>query len=128
LRKARGQVASIKARVEGKDEYAELAASAEALEENLDAVEKALYQTRLEARQDPLNFPIRLNDKLAGVMLASTIGDHPPTASAIAVRDQLFAAIDTQLAALDQALGQDLDRFNAQVAGMKLPAVEVSEE
>ena len=58
--------------------------------EALRAIEEALYQTQNESRQDPLNFPIRLNDKLAGVMLSAAIGDHPPTASAVAVRDELF--------------------------------------
>ena len=76
-----------------------------------------------EARQDPLNFPIRLNDKLAGVMLAATIGDHAPTAAAVAVRDELVAAIDVQLEALGTVLGEEIDAINALAAELELPAV-----
>jgi ribosome-associated translation inhibitor RaiA len=127
LRKARDQVETVAARVEGQEPYAAIQSAAEDLVGKLDRIEETLYQTRLEARQDPLNFPIRLNDKLAGVMLAATIGDHPPTASAIEVRDALFAAVDEQLLALEQVLGGELDRFNALVAESKLPAVVIGD-
>ena len=123
LRQARSRVAAIMDRIDGQAAYAGLATRAQAIVEQLDGIEKALYQTRLEARQDPLNFPIRLNDKLAGVMLSAAIGDHPPTASAVAVRDELFAAIDEQLAALDEVLGEELEAFNRLAAELALPAV-----
>ena len=123
LRQARDQVAAVAKRIGDATEFAELAALSEAMIGELDDIEKALYQVELEAPQDPLNFPIRLNDKLAGVILAASIGDHPPTASAIAVRDELFAAIDTQLAALDEVLGSELEAFNRLAAELALPAV-----
>jgi len=123
LRSAREQVSAIAERVEGQERYGPISDRAAALVSRFDAIEQTLYQTRLEARQDPLNFPIRLNDKLAGVMLNASIGDHPPTEAAIAVRDELVAAIDIQLDRLEQALGEELDAFNRQVAGLNLPAV-----
>jgi hypothetical protein len=123
LRAAREQVSAVSERIADQEPFAELALLAEEIDRQLTAVEETLYQTKLEARQDPLNFPIRLNDKLAGVMLAASIGDHPPTASAIAVRDELVAAIDTQLARLDTVLGTQMDEFNALAAQLELPAV-----
>ena len=128
LRKARMQVSAVAERLGDDAQYADLAQAATAITENLDGIEEALYQTKLEARQDPLNFPIRLNDKLAGVMYAASIGDHAPTASAIAVRDELVAAINEQLAALDVVLGERLDAFNAQVAQARIPAVAIGTE
>jgi photosystem II stability/assembly factor-like uncharacterized protein len=125
LRTTRNSLEAIAARVADKERYAELEQSSKAIVEKLNAIEEALYQTKLEARQDPLNFPIRLNDKLAGVMYAATIGDHPPTASAIAVRDQLFVAIDAQLGLLKDVLEKDLAAFNGRVAALALPAVAV---
>jgi len=125
LRTARAQVESVAARVAGEEPYAELTLEAESIAGQLTAIEEALYQTRLEARQDPLNFPIRLNDKLAGVMLAASIGDHAPTASAIAVRDELVAAIDAQLAALETVLDERLAAFNDLAAKLEVPAVTV---
>ena len=125
LRTARGQVEAVSERVSGQEAYAELTLMAESIAQQLTVIEETLYQTKLEARQDPLNYPIRLNDKLAGVMLAASIGDHPPTASAVAVRDELVAAIDAQLTALEAVLGDRMDTFNTLAAQLELPAVTV---
>jgi hypothetical protein len=125
LRAARTQIEAFSERAKDREEYADLLEMADSIKQQLTQVEEALYQTQLEARQDPLNFPIRLNDKLAGVMLAATIGDHPPTASAIAVRDELFAAVDSQLGQLEKVLGPGIDDFNKRVAELQLPAVSV---
>lgn len=62
-------------------------------------VEEALYQTQNKSGQDPLNFPIRLTNKLAHLNSLTQMGsnDFPPTAAAIAVRDELNSLIDAQL-------------------------------
>lgn len=62
-------------------------------------VEKALYQTQNRSGQDPLNFPIRLTNKLAHLNSLTQIGDHdyPPTDAAIAVKKELVAEIDKLL-------------------------------
>jgi photosystem II stability/assembly factor-like uncharacterized protein len=127
LRATRAQLDALEKRIRGQDDYAALTEAAEALKDQLTAIEEALYQTKLEARQDPLNFPIRLNDKLAGVMFAASFGDHAPTASAIAVRDELVAAIDMELARLATVLGSGLAAFNEQAASYDLPAVAVTD-
>ena len=80
----------------------------------------------MESPQDPLNFPIRLNDKLAGVMSLAGYGDHAPTDSQIAVRDELVAAIDDALNRLEDVLNNDLVSFNLQAAEAGLEAVRVS--
>jgi hypothetical protein len=126
LCKTRAQLETIEQRIEDQEQYAELAAAETALKEQLSGIEEARYQTKMEARQDPLNFPIRLNDKLAGVMLAASYGDHPLSATAIAVRDELVAAIDAELAKLDDVLDSGLSGFNDQVDSYKLPAISLT--
>ena len=42
------------------------------------AVEEALYQTKNRSLQDPLNFPMRLNDKLNAVAALGSLGDYRP--------------------------------------------------
>ena len=123
IRDVRSQVASIEMRAGDEERFRELTESAAGLKEALTGIEETLYQTKMEARQDPLNFPIRLNDKLAGVMFAASFGDHPPSAAQIAVRDELVAAADAQLDSLAALLDSDLGDFNALVARSGLPAV-----
>ncbi len=62
-------------------------------------IEKELYQTQNKSNQDPLNYPIKLTNKLAHLNALSQMGtqDFGPTTSMVAVRDQLVAAIDKQL-------------------------------
>jgi len=124
IRATRMQLDELGKRLERQPQYAPLVESANTLDERLTGIEETLYQTRLEAPQDPLNFPIRLNDKLAGLMQAAAFGDHAPTVSAIQVRDELFAAIDSELAKLDEVLGPGLAALNEQAAGFRLPAIE----
>jgi hypothetical protein len=122
LRAVRTQIDAIEERVGDNDRFADLVARGESLKQALGEIEETLYQTRLESPQDPLNFPIQLNDKLAGVMGTAAVGDHPPTASAVAVRDELVARIDVALAALETLMTEDLEAFNAQAAEAGLPA------
>jgi len=127
IRQTRTQIDALEGRVKDQEQYADLVAAATGLKDQLTRIEETLYQTKMEARQDPLNFPIRLNDKLSGVMWSATFGDHPPSASTIAVRDELTAAIDEQLARLDSILDSGLTSFNDLVASYSLPAVAVKE-
>ena len=56
-------------------------------------VEEALYQTKNRSPQDPLNFPIRLNDKLNALAgSAGGFGDARPTDQAVQVKDELTRA------------------------------------
>lgn len=126
IREVKDQLSAIDTRIAGNDRYTDLSASAVELQERLGTIEETLYQTKMESPQDPLNFPIRLNDKLAGLMSLAALGNHPPTAAAIAVRNELVDAIDAQLNRLEVILSTDLAAFNSQAAEAGLEAVPVA--
>ena len=125
IRDVRSQTKAITSRLgdyEGADEIRE---AAKALNEKLTAIEETLYQTKNQSRQDPLNFPIRLNNKLAAVASTASVGDYRPTDQAVAVKEELTAAIDAELAKLDTILETDLPAFNDLVREKAIPAVIV---
>ena len=62
------------------------------------AIEEVLYQTKLKSNQDMLNYPIRLNNKLAHVASLASMGWYRPTDQMIGVKDELTALIDVELA------------------------------
>ena len=66
----------------------------------LTAVEEELIQTRIRSGQDALNYPIKLNNKLAALMSLIDASDDAPTAQAFDVYNDLTARIDAQLAAI----------------------------
>ena len=126
IREAKAQLTAIEGRIEEDEKFFGLLELATELKGMLSSIEETLYQTKMESPQDPLNFPIRLNDKLAGVMSLAGYGDHAPTDSAIAVRDELVAAIDGALNRLEDVINNDLVAFNLQAAEAGLEAVRVS--
>ena len=93
--------------------------------QKLTAIEEQLYQTRNQSSQDPLNFPIRLNNKLASLGGAVASADAAPTAQSIEVYSELAGKIDAQLTALRQVMATDLPAFNALVRDKNIPAVAV---
>lgn len=93
------------------------------LSKGLTEIEKKLYQTKNQSGQDPLNFPIRLNNKLAA--LASTVaqGDYRPTVQAVEVYNKISADIDQCIADLDQLLSQSLPLINQQISEANIPVI-----
>jgi len=114
IREVRKQLTDVKKRVA--DNKAVVTAAND-LDKKMTAVEEALYQTKNKSSQDPLNYPIRLNDKLAGVGDSAASGPYAPTSQQIAVRDELVAKINIELAKLKAIWDTDLPAFNKLAAG-----------
>jgi photosystem II stability/assembly factor-like uncharacterized protein len=121
IRDVRKSLADVKKRVGDNKTVVD---AAKELDKKMTAVEEALYQTKNKSSQDPLNYPIRLNDKLAGVGDAAASGYFPPAAQQIAVRDELVKQIDEQLAKLKVIFDSDLPAFNKLVRDANVPAVK----
>ena len=102
---------------------ARIKAAGEQLASKLTAIEGEIYQYKNRSSQDPLNYPIRLNNKLAALQGIVEMGDNRPTDQAYTVFKDLSERLDTQLAALDAALNNDLAPLNKALAGKKLEPV-----
>ena len=90
---------------------------------NLTKIEEALYQTKNESGQDPLNFPIRLNNRLASLRRSVETGDAKPTNGAYKVFGELSAELDTHLEALDEELTERLNSLNSRLSSKQLEPV-----
>lgn len=79
--------------------------TAAALVAQLSSVEEQIYQVHNRASEDPLNYPIRINNKIAA--LAGVVGGASarPTEQSYAVFRLLSGQLDTQLQRLHAALG-----------------------
>ena len=125
IRDVKSQLAAVSARISDEEDLNTLKDASASLTDQLTAIEESLYQTQLESPQDPLNFPIRSNDKLAGLITLVGIGQAPPTESAIAVKQELTAAIESELDKLEELLAGELAAFNTRAAELDLPAISV---
>ncbi|KKO05171.1 hypothetical protein LCGC14_0079910 [marine sediment metagenome] len=90
----------------------ELVEKAKTMKDKLGEVEKALYQTQNRSGQDPLNFPIKLTNKLGHLNSLVSIGDFPPTEQDIAVKNELTTKINKELQIFDSVISSELKEFN----------------
>jgi hypothetical protein len=106
---------------------AAFSATATALAGRLSAVESEIYQVKNQSSQDPLNYPIRLNNKIAA--LAGVVGgtDARPTSQSYVIFNDLSAQLDRQLTAMRAALS-DLAAINNSLKAAGLAPIVPSEE
>jgi photosystem II stability/assembly factor-like uncharacterized protein len=123
IRSARDQMNDLMSKIKGDDQYEELVESGKALLESMKVVEEALYQTKNRSGQDPLNFPIMLNNKLAALTGVVASGQYAPTAQAVTVRTELTRQIDAELAKLKTIMESDLPAFNNLVKQKSVDAI-----
>jgi hypothetical protein len=123
IRDVRTQLQEFSKRQKENKDAADALKAAEELVKKLTAIEEALYQTKNKSSQDPLNYPIQLNNKLAA--LAGVVGssDNPPTDQSYVVYEDLVTRINAQLNGLKSALDADLARFNEMVRKASVPVV-----
>lgn len=101
---------------------------AKEMKEKFSEVEKALYQTQNRSGQDPLNFPIRLTNKLAHLNSLAQVGDYAPTDQSIQVKNELTAEINKELDKFNEILNQDIQEFNKQFRELGLDYLMVEKE
>ncbi len=103
---------------------AALNAPAERLTTRLSAVEQDVYQVQNRSGQDPLNFPIKINNQLAALMRIIETGDAKPTDQSYVVFKELSARLDEIKQRLDQILKADLATFNSAATAAGQQAVK----
>ena len=72
--------------------------------DQLSMIEENLYQVKNQSSQDPLNFPIKLNNKLASLQRVVESGEFKPTASSYTVFKELKDELAKELNQLDKIL------------------------
>ena len=78
----------------------------------ISAIEQELYQVKNVSGQDPLNFPIKLNNRLAYLQKSSESGDGLPTKGQKEVFELLKGELDGHLGKLDEIMENDLPKVN----------------
>jgi hypothetical protein len=120
IRKINAQLKAFEAQYKDDARTADLREKAKTMQEAFGNIEKELYQTKNRSGQDPLNFPIKLTNKLGHLNSLVGMGDFGPTDQDIAVKNELSAAIKKQLEAFDTMLDAEVAQFNADFNNLKL--------
>jgi hypothetical protein len=125
-RNLRAQVAARRQQVPAAQQAA-FDSAARALLAPVAAAEEEIYQVRNQSSQDPLNYPIKLNNKLAALAGVVASADPRPTRQSYAAFDTLSRALDVQLAAMRRAMDTRLPALNARLSELKLAPVVPSD-
>ena len=126
IRSARKQIQDFTGKLDQEDDALKpLRTHADSMLVIMKSVEETLYQTQNRSGQDPLNFPIRLTNKLAHLNSLVGQSDYPPTAQAIEVRRVLTEQIDAELARWETVKGPMLAEFNRLVRELRVDAVRL---
>ena len=80
----------------------------------LSAVEQDVYQVKNQSGQDPLNFPIRINNRIASLNRVVNSGDGKPIGAAYDILKDVTAELKIETDRLQQVLAKDLAAFNAE--------------
>ena len=104
-------------------EAPEVAASASDVTGKLTTVEENLYQVRNRSGQDPLNFPIKLNNRLGALGRSVMTGDARPTASSYTVFRELSTQLDAELKQLQHVISTDVEALNRVLAGRNIDRI-----
>jgi hypothetical protein len=122
-------VRGIKAQIDDRKKKldAKSAAVAKALDDfaaALSAIEGDIYQVKLQSSQDPLNFPIKLNNKIAALQGVIESADVRPTEQAYSVFRTLSNALDEQLGKLDTTSKTRMPPVNQLLQRLKLDPIK----
>ncbi|MFT6502796.1 MAG: photosystem II stability/assembly factor-like uncharacterized protein [Crocinitomicaceae bacterium] len=127
MRDIKSQIKSLNSRID-KDKFAEVIDEGERLDSLMTDIEKVLYQTKLESNQDMLNYPIRLNNKLAHVASLASMGIYRPTDQMIAVKVEITKAIDVELKKWYIIKDEALSKYNELIRTQKVNAIQIGKD
>jgi photosystem II stability/assembly factor-like uncharacterized protein len=121
----------VKAQLENRLEQSDdesLADAAELLETNVSQVEANIYQVRNQSNQDPLNFPIKVNNRLANLLSMSERGDGRPGNN----MEEIFQIMVERLRGYTDRLAEvwatDLAAVNRELARLGMEALKPEDE
>ncbi|MDP2320278.1 MAG: glycosyl hydrolase [Acidobacteriota bacterium] len=102
-----------------KDAPAEVRSAGEQLAKALSAVEEDVYQVKNQSGQDPLNFPIKTNNRLASLLRVAVFGEGRPTGNVEPIFNDLIAELKAETNRLDQTIADQLPPFNNMLTRLK---------
>ena len=124
IRSSRSQLIDLKSKIS--DKYPDMENSISDVISRITLIEEKLYQTKNRSGQDPLNFPIRLNNKLAHLTSVASVGNFKPTDQMYNVRDELIGLIDKELKMWEDIKENDLVKLNTTILENNIQLITIN--
>ncbi|HEX7734958.1 MAG TPA: hypothetical protein VF458_08845 [Ktedonobacteraceae bacterium] len=123
LRNLRRQIEQWVERAQEHPVHERIVQSSDALKAKLAAIEDELIQVKARARHDTLNYPAKLNAKLAALTGVVSSADAVPTRQTRELFQELSGQLQLLRASLQECIDTDLPAFNALIREVNLEAI-----
>lgn len=127
MRELKTQINQLNDRIDH-EQYPNVVQKGKALDSTMTAIEKVLYQTKLKSNQDMLNYPIKLNNKLAHVASLASMGVYRPTDQMIGVKNDISQQIDIELKKWYMILEKEIPVYNELIRQEKVNFIGINRE
>jgi hypothetical protein len=128
IRKIKTDLNYVKSKVEDKPENKNLLDAMKKFEDELTVIENNIHQTKNQSVQDPLNYGIKLNNRLAHLIYEQGQGDFPPTKQGEEVRVELTQKIDAELEKLNVLIDNNVNSINEMIKEKGIEMVMIKKE
>ena len=71
---------------------------------DLEVIENNIHMTKNQSRQDPLNYGIRINNRIAFLLADSQRGDYPPTEQALEFFESIKGELNEEISKFNRVL------------------------
>ncbi|MFN8888900.1 MAG: WD40/YVTN/BNR-like repeat-containing protein, partial [Cyclobacteriaceae bacterium] len=125
IRTTREQINRVTEPMKGKEDMKDATDLAKSILDEIKKIEEALYQTKNRSGQDPLNYPVRLNNKLGALGSEVDGSDFKPTEQVKAVYKEVTEKIDVQLNQLNKVMTDKIPKFNEIIKQKQVSAITI---
>jgi len=123
MRLVTNQINTFKSKIENNKE---IITKMKNLIDEIKVIENELYQTKNKSRQDPLNYPIKLNNKLAHLSSVAGNGNYKPTDQMIEVKNELIKKINQELKKWDLIKKEKLKNLNNEIKNIDIDLISIN--
>jgi hypothetical protein len=127
IRTAREQINRVTEPMKGKEDMKDATDMAKSILDDMKKIEEALYQTKNKSGQDPLNYPVRLNNKLGALGSEVDGSDYKPTDQVKSVYKEITDKIDEQLNLLNKVMTDKVPKFNDIIKQKQVSAISMGD-
>ena len=125
LRQVRGKIDRISEEIKGRPEAAAILEEVKKIKAKLTAIEEVLIQTKSKSSQDPLNYPVKLDDKIAALATMAAGADARPTDQSRELFKELVDQADAEIASLKAIMESDVPNLNTLLKDAGIPHIIV---
>jgi len=124
MRDVKQQISSLLSRTDKSTQTDTLWTLKKQIDSTMNSIETELYQTKNKSGQDPINFPIKLTNKLAHLTALFQNDSYPPTDQAEAYRKEISELIDIQLNRFAKLKESEISNFNQVLHQLKVDLIK----